>query len=461
MISTTVALAAIVAQYSLVVGHGCEAFTAGIVRVIPPRPATSLYQNTQSVQPGSDNIDAARSRPSGYVIKSKNNLPAFSFAQMMSFSRFKWIALFLAIWFGYPKPGLKYEQDIVPIAKLWAKSSSNDAPLKGVKVALTGPTSGIGLGLVKQLTNLGATIIALGRSPEKLQALKEQFPGKDIVPIQVQLSDLESVKNATKEMEQKYDSIDVLINNAGTNYIAEGSLSPTTAQNMDLPFCVNYLSHFLLSERMIPLLARSKFHPTIVQISSSYHWAVDGSELVVNEKHKIPLAAQPKGRRGIVFKTQRAYANSKLAQIMHARSLQRRRPNMRVKSICPTFVSTPIVGPTVQKFLLEPFAFESDGYGIKSALTAIFDLQENGDFVTNSGVLNTIANLLPRWFYSSWAYKLRIRDILASLIGLILLQTQRFFFASIRPRRTSPEAENETTQEALYQWSYETVKPYL
>ena len=134
---------------------------------------------------------------------------------------------------------------------------------------------------------------------------------------------------------------------------------------------------------------------------------------------------------------------------------------MRVKSICPTFVSTPIVGPTVQKFLLEPFAFESDGYGIKSALTAIFDLQENGDFVTNSGVLNTIANLLPRWFYSSWAYKLRIRDILASLIGLILLQTQRFFFASIRSRRTSPEAENETTQEALYQWSYETVKPYL
>lgn len=331
-----------------------------------------------------------------------------------------------------------------------------------MKVALTGPTSGIGLDLVKQLTNLGATVIALGRSAEKLQALQEQFPGKDIVPIRVQLSDLESVKSASQKIQQKYDSIDVLINNAGTNYIAEGSMSSTTSQNIDMSFGVNYLSHFLLSEQLIPLLASSKFHhPTIIQISSSYHWAVDGSDLAITEKQRIPLAAQLKHRNGIVTKTQRAYANSKLAQIMHARALQRRHPHVRIKSICPTFVSTPTIGTTAQKLLLHPFSFPADGYGIKSALMAIFDLQEEGDFVTNSGVLNAIVQILPRWFYSSWAYKLRIRDFLSSIIGFIILQTQRFCLVSIRSRRTSPEADNKDAQEALYQWSYETVKPYL
>lgn len=372
-------------------------------------------------------------------------------------SKLKW-ALFLAAWLGFPQPSLNLEQDVLPLARQWANNTddtSSNLPLKGVTVVLTGAASGIGLGLTQQLIKLGATVIALDRSMEKLMALQQQHTG--VVPVKVQLDDLESVKEASQEIQQKYDSIDILINCAGTNYFMAGNTS-TTTQNIDVSFGVNYLSHFLLTEQMLPLLMKSKFNPTILQISSSFHWAVDGSELVVDDQHKMPTAAKPKGRATIFFKTQRAYANSKLAQLMHARAVQRRHPSIVVRSVCPGWVSTPILGPAVQKIVLSPFGFRSNGFGLKSALYAIFQ-PPGQDFFTNTGISGLI-HCIPKFVWAPLSYTLRLRDLVATIYATMMLQTQRFA-PFIKARRSSPESYNEERQEALYNWSYETVKSFL
>ena len=378
------------------------------------------------------------------------------------------LIVLVSLFLGYPQPDLRLEQDILPLARTYAKSAdaSSATPLTGVRVVISGATSGIGLGLVQQFATMGATVIALGRSPQKLQALQESLPGKDIVPILVQLTDLASVQKAADDIASKFDRIDILVNNAGIHYIAAAkgndSDAPTTPQGLDMSWGVNYMSHFLLTEKLLAPLKQSPFQPTVIQISSSYHWAVDGSELAIdtasNQKH--PLVAVPGAFTGGVFGPQRAYANSKFAQILHARSLQRRHPELAVRSICPCWVGTGIAGDFFG-FFLNRMAFPNDGFGIKSALIAALDTarSKSADYYTNSQSTLWMERL-PSMFHAPWFYQYRLRDAIGMSFGGVLLTFQRFL-PTVDARRSSPETYDEGLQESLYEWSYETVKPFL
>lgn len=419
-----------------------------------------------------------------------------------------WIAgtvvVLVSMFLAYPQPDLKLEQDILPLARKYASSNNNnnnsksttasatataDLPLKDVRVVITGATGGIGLGLVEQFSAMGATVIALGRSPSKLKALKEvQFPGADItiVPIEVQLTDLESVKTAAEQIASQFDRIDILINNAGIHYAGTGtsvgsgatSDHPTTPQGLDLSWGVNYMSHFLLTEKLLEQLKASPYQPTVIQISSTFHFAVDGSELMAttttndkndNKNTGNPLASIPGLFTKGIFGPQRAYANSKLAQILHARALARRHPEwLSVKSICPCWVGTGIAGSNnVVEWVLGRTAYPNNGFGIKSALMAALDNNDNdnsnktnNDFYTNSESTTWALRFLPTLFYSSWSYSYRLRDAIAMAYGGVMWTFQRFF-TKVEARTSSPESYDEALQESLYHWSYETVKPFL
>merc|ERR1711920_1083839 len=97
-----------------------------------------------------------------------------------------------------------------------------------------------------------------------------------------------------------------------------------SAQGYDLCFGVNYLSHVLLSEKLIPLLEKSKLNPRIIQTSSTNHWLMDTSELVpsknMDNDELSPIASRNEHNKPLP----RAYPNSKLAQILHARHLSRK-----------------------------------------------------------------------------------------------------------------------------------------
>eukprot|EP00542_Grammatophora_oceanica_P005223 CAMPEP_0194066568 /NCGR_PEP_ID=MMETSP0009_2-20130614/86093_1 /TAXON_ID=210454 /ORGANISM="Grammatophora oceanica, Strain CCMP 410" /LENGTH=392 /DNA_ID=CAMNT_0038719533 /DNA_START=17 /DNA_END=1195 /DNA_ORIENTATION=- len=382
-------------------------------------------------------------------------------------SRFKLGAavfvVIVAVWLAWPQPDLKYEEEILPLARsfMGLEFTTSDQPLASLRVVVTGATSGIGLGLTKQLTNLGATVIALGRNPTKLANLQQSIGPNKIIPITVQLADLESVKQAAEEIiNLGGGGVDVLINNAGIHYASTwlqwpSNSKPVTPQDYDLSFGINYLSHFLLTEKLVPLLQNST-HGTVLQITSSFHWTVDGEQLR-SVDGQTPSMAQPGGPKSFFFRDQQAYAGSKLAQVLNMKSLHRKYGNsLRSKAICPCWVATNIAGE-IFSLLLPLYAFPYDGYGIKSALTAILTVGEDeADYYTNSRITN-----LGDYIFPAFVRIHPIRDILGFFFAHVVMTVLQKTIAGTTQGSTSPESKDESLQQSLYDWSYNAVKPYL
>lgn len=111
------------------------------------------------------------------------------------------------------------------------------------------------------------------------------------------LSSLEQVRSLADEVRSKYGRLDTLINNAGV-------IRPrreTTDGGVELTFAVNYLSHFLLTRLLLPLLQRSA-PARIVNVASVGQSPIDFGDVMLERSYE-PM---------------RAYAQSKLAMIMHA-----------------------------------------------------------------------------------------------------------------------------------------------
>ena len=405
---------------------------------------------------------------------------------------------------------LDWHATIVPLARSYSREriapipdeNTPIYPLEGTIIVITGATSGIGYALTNAFIKLGGTVIALGRSEVKLKRirdrfLKEQlnFTGAQLHTFVVEMSDLSSVGQAGRQIASKFDAIDILVNNAGMHALDDmfgtklsfnvGSQPPY----YDRVFVVNYLSHFLLTELLLPSLQKSNRLPTIVQTTSSYHWGVDGSDLIPptvssdeggkNDAANIPVAAIPGGSVGYyIYRTQRSYANSKLAQIYHARALQHKiassskvdghalpRKTFRIVSFCPGWVATNIGGPddSLATKILATIAFPVNGWGIASALHAILSTtpttKKGNDYYINS---NTF--LVAGYIFSKptppWFYRYGFRDVIANMFANFALATQRLG-AHAGPTKSSPESYNMTIALSLYDWSYHAVQKYL
>jgi len=251
-------------------------------------------------------------------------------------------------------------------------------------------------------------------------------------------------------------------------------VSPTlrsTPQGYDEVFGVNYLSHFLLTEKLLPSLKRSKLvnGSRIIQIASSMHLMVNGDDLVpsMSSSSVAPYASQPSSSS---LHSMRSYGNSKLAQIYHARSLTReleadkdnKGAPVQVVSVCPSWVATPIKGASF-KNVLDIFAFQSDGFGVAPILFAMFhrDVGASGDYVTSCSVLDgkvlacteVAASLVSIPFY---------REIFLSIASMVFLGLGlQKIFANVGFRATSIDAYDVTKQDALYKWSKVAIEPWM
>lgn len=362
------------------------------------------------------------------------------------------------------------------------RAATTKPPLQDVTIVITGSTSGIGKGLSCTLYKLGATIVAVGRSTTKLTMLEQELmtnctststaknkeKKKRIITILSDFSDLESVSKASDKIlsSKNIKSLDFLINNAGFGY-NEPLESYVTKQGYDLCFGVNYLSHFLLTEKLLPLLQKSKYiNPRIIQISSSFHWQVDERELIPytsNGENIIdPIASR--NEKGITLS--RAYANSKLAQILHGRALSRKlsdKNKIEIISTCPGWVRTNILNDNIGQIFLKTFGFPSNGFGLSSTLNAMFRTNDIGsynhdNFITNWD-MNFLLNFVP---LSKWANTLWIRDGIIMFIAITILPAaQKFMFHEYGSSKSSPESYNSTAQDALYDWSYDAVSKWL
>ncbi|GMH89282.1 hypothetical protein TL16_g11411 [Triparma laevis f. inornata] len=309
-----------------------------------------------------------------------------------------------------------YEHDHHSIGSLARGIVSPDStPLKDVVAVVTGPTSGIGLETSKTLLKQGATVVGIGRNPKSLAETTAEIEALGyagtFVSFAADLSDLSAVSSATDEILEQYPSIDFLVNNAGIHYGAPWKtheidiaskvrrrcssfslFSPPLTQpysqtkGFDLCFVTNYLSHFLLTEKLLPALEKSTLSdPRIIQVSSTYHWLSDGFSLGTNHPDSpgMPLAA--KGDFYDHRHRATAYGNSKLAQVLHTQAVSRRleKSGSKVKiiSICPAWVGTDIAPEGLMRTIVKTFAF-TPSQGIYSLLMSLFRPEvKSGDFV--------------------------------------------------------------------------------
>mmetsp|Transcript_3833 Transcript_3833/g.4421 ORF Transcript_3833/g.4421 Transcript_3833/m.4421 type:complete len:387 (+) Transcript_3833:134-1294(+) len=379
------------------------------------------------------------------------------------------VALF-AVAFGivlYPQPQFQY--DIRELAAEYVVRSNpagalnlntvKTNPLNNVVVVITGGTSGLGLSVTKTLHSLGATMVVIGRSPKKLSWLQSELDGDNnskprIVPIQANLNDLRSVSAAANEIIANNPHIHFLINNAGVHPLQ--LKSHVSVQGYDETFTVNYLSHFLLTEKLLPILEKSPHEARIIQVSSAMAWGSDGTDLLIGTDDKANANIAPLASRGdspLLRRKRRGYSNTKLAQILHARKLGRvlgdQNSSTKVVSICPTWVGTSMT------VLMGLFAFPADGVGISSILNGLFRPglgSAERDFVANCH-FKWILNLVPY---------LPFRPVVTFWGGIaIVLPIQKFFYGDFILERTSPESYDIQSQDDLYAWLKTQIEKWI
>lgn len=125
----------------------------------------------------------------------------------------------------------------------------------GKVILVTGANSGLGLGTAKVLANKGAHVVMAVRNMDKgrkaMNEILATTPSAQLDVLQVDLSDLNSVKQFAQNFKKRYSQLDVLINNAGV-------MMPVnrfeTKQGFEGQFGTNHLGHFVLTKELFDLI---------------------------------------------------------------------------------------------------------------------------------------------------------------------------------------------------------------
>jgi NAD(P)-dependent dehydrogenase (short-subunit alcohol dehydrogenase family) len=178
-------------------------------------------------------------------------------------------------------------------------------PLDQQTILITGSTDGLGLETARAVLGKGATVLLHGRGPQRIEralaTLNRPYRTHGLV---ADLSSLGEVRRLAHDVDRRFDRLDVLVNNAG---IIVGDGRRQSRDGYELTFAVNYLSHFLLSLELLPLLRRSA-PARIVNVASVGQAAIDFDDVMLERSYD-----------GF-----RAYAQSKLAQISFTFELDER-----------------------------------------------------------------------------------------------------------------------------------------
>merc|ERR1719515_394480 len=134
----------------------------------------------------------------------------------------------------------------------------------------------------------------------------------EIVPVVMDNADLDSVRSAAEDIVQRFPKVDLLVNNAGV--MAPPELE-RTKQGHELQLGVNHLSHFELTNRLLPAL-RAAGSSRVVCIASS---ASVGN--VTNPKDRASIDFEDPNFERHEYSPLGAYSSSKLANVLHARGL--------------------------------------------------------------------------------------------------------------------------------------------
>jgi NAD(P)-dependent dehydrogenase (short-subunit alcohol dehydrogenase family) len=190
------------------------------------------------------------------------------------------------------------------------KGSASMKTMKGKRIIITGPTSGIGKEIAIQLAALSAELILGCRDIKKGERTAAEIAGQtgssNVLVMHIDTSSQQSIREFGQEFRRKYRRLDVLINNAGGN---RGTLPKIDSPNgIELTFATNVLGYFLLTQELLGLLEKSA-PARIVNVASTYASDLDLDDLQFDRRP---------------FESFKAYAQSKACNRLLTWALARR-----------------------------------------------------------------------------------------------------------------------------------------
>jgi len=191
--------------------------------------------------------------------------------------------------------------------------------LTGKTAIVTGASSGIGKVTARELAKAGARVVMVCRPGAKAQTAYQEIAqaagAENVELLSADLSAQSSIRAAADEFKKTHDRLDILVNNAGI-FLQDRRV---TADGLEQTFAVNHLAYFLLTHLLLDMLKNSAPSRIISVSSEAERWGkIDFGDLQ-GEKH---------------YSGMKAYAQSKLANIMFTYELARRLNGTSVTANC-------------------------------------------------------------------------------------------------------------------------------
>lgn len=185
-----------------------------------------------------------------------------------------------------------------------------DIPAQRDRLAVVTGTGGIGFEVALALSRAGAEVILAGRNPgkgaEAVAAIHQVVPSARVRFEAIDLASLASVAAFADRIAGQTDRLDLLVNNAG---VMRPPRRMTTDDGFEIQLGVNYLSHFALTGRLLPLLLKGDDARVVILSSvAARQGAINFDDLQAER----------------AYRSMHVYAQSKLACLMFAFELQRR-----------------------------------------------------------------------------------------------------------------------------------------
>jgi NAD(P)-dependent dehydrogenase (short-subunit alcohol dehydrogenase family) len=282
-----------------------------------------------------------------------------------------------------------------------------DWDVRGKTVLLTGATSGIGLEASVALAKLGAQVVMVGRDTARTESaladIIARSGSKDVSHLICDLSSQTAIRELATAVRTRYDRLHVLVNNAG----GVNKTRRVTIDGIEATFAVNHLGYFLLTSLLGDLIVRSA-PARIVTVASIGHrrGALDFEDMGYQRGYSI----------------MRAYARSKLANVLFATELARRLAGTGVtsNSLHPGSVQTRIwsgapawAKPFIQ-ILLRPFFISAE-----KGASYIVELVARPDLAGVTGKYFEEGKMVdPSPLAMDSALARRLWDVSASMVGL-------------------------------------------
>jgi dehydrogenase/reductase SDR family protein 12 len=223
---------------------------------------------------------------------------------------------------------------------LFAWAAPSDGALAGKTVLITGPTSGLGRATAEAMAGLGARVVLVGRSVDRLGRVRDDLVaahGEDRFPIVVaDMSSLSSVRGAVATIVAAEPRLDVIIDNAG-------AIFPERRESVDgieLTFATMVVGPFALVDGLLPLLERTG-GSRVISVTSGGQYT-----------QALPL--DDLGYSVGVYSGPRAYARAKRAQTALVRERARRLAlagsDVAVNAMHPGWADTPGLADSLPAF---------------------------------------------------------------------------------------------------------------